>query len=561
MVEWCQKTDSFSLLARVGIALSLLVVSIVLFALPQPNLLTVNGIPFLAYFALVPVFLLVRFVSWKTVWLWGIAYGVGSYCLFTYWLAAFHPLGIFVISFMYGLYLMIAFPLLKAAASLFPRWGWLVQGIVWCAYDYVKTLGFSGFHYGVLTYSQWQINPLIQIVDLVGVWGLDALITFTSAWFTAVIVDAYRNRKLEACSCRFRALVKAIPSACKSHIISGCVWLVLFLAVLVYGFVSPVDYSQEPHVDVALIQQNSDPWIGGVPAYQRDLQTLKRLSSEAIAEHPEVDLVVWPETAFVPRINWHYQHRYERDKFQLVDELLRFIEESPVPFVIGNDHGVDTVGNRVLDYNAVLLFEPGVNTLPPSPQVYGKMKLVPFTEYFPFDRQFPKLYEMLLNGDTHMWEPGTEPVVFNVVGNDGTTSISFSTPICFEDTFGFVGRRFVNAGAQAFVNLSNDAWSKSLACQYQHLSMAVFRSVENRVPSVRATTTGQTCIIDPNGRIVAMAKPFEETYLVGSIPVLDKSEKTLYTRWGDYVGVIFAVSSTLILIAGFVRACITRKRT
>ena len=56
MVEWCQKTDSFSLLARVGIALSLLVVSIVLFALPQPNLLTVNGIPFLAYFALVPVF-------------------------------------------------------------------------------------------------------------------------------------------------------------------------------------------------------------------------------------------------------------------------------------------------------------------------------------------------------------------------------------------------------------------------------------------------------------------------------------------------------------------------
>lgn len=555
MVERCQKTDSHSLLARCGIALSLLVISIILFALPQPNLLTVQGIPFLAYFALVPVFLLVRFVSWKTVWLFGIAYGVGAYCLFTYWLATFHPLGIFVISFMYGLYLMVAFPLLKAAASLFPKWGWLVQGVVWCAYDFVKTLGFSGFHYGVLSYSHWRWTPLIQIVDVVGIWGLDALITFTSAWFTAVIVDAYRNRAVEGCGCRLKAFVRALPTACRAHWISGCCWLVVFVGVLVYGFVSPVDYSQEPQVEVALIQQNSDPWVGGMTAYQRDLKTLMRLSDQALAQNPQVDFVVWPETAFVPRIAWHYRHRYERDKFQLVQELLQYLDRASVPFVIGNDHGVDGVGNRILDYNAVLLFKPGENTLPPTPDIYSKMKLVPFTEYFPFDKQFPQLYQMLLNGDTHMWEPGVEPVVFEVDG------LRFSTPICFEDTFGFVGRRFVNAGAQAFVNLSNDAWSKSLACQYQHLSMAVFRSVENRVPTVRSTTTGQTCIIDPNGRILAMAEPFVETYLVGSIPVLDKTEKTVYTRLGDYVGVIFAMAAILLLLAGLLARMLRKVRT
>ncbi len=555
MVERCQKTDSHSLLARCGIALSLLVFSIILFALPQPNLLTVQGIPFLAYFALVPVFLLVRFVSWKTVWLLGVAYGVGAYCLFTYWLATFHPLGIFVISFMYGLYLMVAFPLLKAAASLFPKRGWLVQGVVWCAYDFVKTLGFSGFHYGVLAYSHWRWTPLIQIVDVVGIWGLDALITFTSAWFTAVIVDAYRNRDVEGCGCRFKALLRALPAACRAHWISGCCWLVVFVGVLVYGFVSPADYSQEPQVEVALIQQNSDPWVGGMSAYQRDLKTLMRLSDQALAQNPQVDFVVWPETAFVPRITWHYQHRYERDKFQLVQELLQYLDRAPVPFVIGNDHGVDGVGNRILDYNAVLLFKPGENTLPPTPDIYSKMKLVPFTEYFPFDKQFPKLYQMLLNGDTHMWEPGVEPVVFEVDG------LRFSTPICFEDTFGLVGRRLVNAGAQAFVNLSNDAWSKSLACQYQHLSMAVFRSVENRVPTVRSTTTGQTCIIDPNGRILAMAEPFVETYLVGSIPVLDKTEKTVYTRLGDYVGVIFALAAVLLILAGLVARMLRKART
>jgi apolipoprotein N-acyltransferase len=90
--------------------------------------------------------------------------------------------------------------------------------------------------------------------------------------------------------------------------------------------------------------------------------------------------------------------------------------------------------------------------------------------------------------------------------------------------------------------------------------MAVFRSVENRVPTVRATTTGQTCIIDPNGKILAMAEPFVETYLVGSIPVMDKSVKTIYTRLGDYVGVIFAVTSGLLLVVGLVVRCISRKR-
>ncbi len=551
MVERCQKIGSLSLLARCCIALSLLVLSILLFALSQPNLLTVHGIPFLVYFALVPVFLLVRLVSWRTVWLWGMVYGVGSYCLFTYWLATFHPLGIFVISFMYGLYLMLVFPLLKAAASFFPKWGWLVQAVVWCAYDYVKTLGFAGFHYGVLSYSQWRMTALIQIVDLVGIWGLNALIVFSSAWITAVVLDACRIRD---CGWGLKALVRALPSACRSHWISGCCWLVALGATLIYGFISPIDYSQNPQVKVALIQQNSDPWVGGMGAYQRDLKTLMWLSDQALAQNPDVDFVVWPETAFVPRIGWHYQHRYNRDSFQLVQELLQYLDKAPVPFVIGNDHGVDGTGNQILDYNAVLLFEPGKNTLPPQPAVYGKMKLVPFTEHFPFDKQFPTLYQMLLNGDTHMWTPGTVPVVFEVGG------LQFSTPICFEDTFGFVGRRFVNAGAQAFVNLSNDAWSKSLACQYQHLSMAVFRSVENRVPTVRSTTTGQTCIIDPNGRIVAMADSFTETWLVGSIPVLDKTRKTVYTRLGDYVGVIFAVAAALLLVAGLVAGILRKSR-
>jgi apolipoprotein N-acyltransferase len=137
-----------------------------------------------------------------------------------------------------------------------------------------------------------------------------------------------------------------------------------------------------------------------------------------------------------------------------------------------------------------------------------------------------------------------ESVVFSHGG------VNFGTPICFEDTFGYIGRRFVNQGANALINLSNDAWSKSLACQYQHLSMAVFRTVENRIPAVRATASGQTAIIDPNGKVIAMAEPFTETYLVGKIPVLDRTKKTLYTRWGDYAGLVFVIFAGAVLIFG-----------
>ncbi len=532
----------------------LLVISILFFALPQPNIFSVQGFPLFAYIAFVPVFLLVRLVSWKEIWFYGLLYGIGSYCLFTYWLASFHPMGIFVISFMYGLYLMFTFPLLKAVNSFFPKYGWIAQWVVLCSYDYVKTLGFAGFNYGVMAYSHWRWLPMIQCTDVLGVWGLDAFILFFSAWVSILIVDAYKLN----CSDENKNWIKCLFVSVKKHLISIGIWFFALVSIFIYGFISPVDYSNDKSIQVALIQQNSDPWVGGVKAYKKDLNTLIRLSDEAIANNPEVDFVVWPETAFVPRIEWHYKHRYDREKFELVEKLLNFINNSKVPFVFGNDHGIDGYTSDgqygVIDYNSVLLFRPGVNVIPPKPEIYSKMKLVPFTEYFPFDKAFPKLYELLLNGDTHMWEPGLEPVVFDIDG------LKFGTPICFEDTFGFVCRRFVNAGANSFVNLSNDAWSKSLACQYQHLSMAVFRSVENRVPAVRATTTGQTSVIDPNGKILDMAEPFIETYLIGNIPVRENMNKTIYTKYGDYVGVIFAVLSVILFIAGLTINFIKKKK-
>lgn len=523
--------------------ISLLVLTILLFALAQPNIITTQGIPLAAYFMYLPMFLLINRVSWKTVWLYGLLCGVGCYCLFTYWLASFHPMGISVISLLYGFQFLLLFPLLKLA-GVSSKKGWILQWLILCAYEYVKTIGFAGFHYGLTAYSHWRCTTIIQCADIVGVWGINALITFPSAWLSSFFKPAFLENSPDFKKLNFKSFIK-------NSFIPITIWICFFISAIVYGITVQKDYSDYDTKTVALIQTNTDPWIGGDQAFTRDLESLIRLSDDALIKNPKIDFVVWPETAFVPRIEWHYKHRYNQDRFSLVNNLLLYLDNVSVPFVIGNDYGIDGYTRSgiydVVDYNAVLLFKPGENVIPPHPEKYLKMHLVPFTEHFPYEKYFPKLYELLLNGDTHMWEPGLSADVFTING------FKFASPVCFEDTFGYIGRLFVQEGAQAFVNLSNDAWSKSLACQYQHLSMAVFRSIENRVPSVRATASGQTCIIDPNGKITNMAEPFTETYLVGTIPVVHTKKQTVYTQYGDIVGILFVIISGVLFCVVLIR--------
>lgn len=512
--------------------LGLLLIGVLCFALAHPTDLCNSGLPFLSYFAFIPIFLLTQRASWKSVWIYGFAYGTLGYCVFVSWLATFNPASMPVIAGMYGLYLMVAFPLMKAVAIFFPKYKAFAQWVVWCAYEYVKTLGFSGFHYGVTAYSHWQFIPFIQAASLVGVFGLSAVLTFPSAWFTAVINDESKSWKEKFLN----------------HKISAIIWLSVYVFVLIFGFVSQKDYSNYETRKVALIQTNSDPWVGGEQAYEKDLDILIKQSDLALENNPDVDFVVWPETAFVPRIQWHYEKRQNRYCYELVTRLLNYIDSKNVPFIIGNDDavmGYDSYGvYDLIDFNAAFLFTPKENVIPPNPEKYRKMHLVPFTEHFPFKEQLPFVYRMLEENDTHFWEKGIEPKVFEIDG------LKFSVPICFEDTFGYIGRRFVNEGARAFVNMSNDAWARSRACQLQHLSMAVFRSVENRVPTVRSTASGETVIIDPNGRITSSIPSFEENYLVGEIPLIDDYKATLYTKFGDYAGVFFIILAFGILLFG-----------
>jgi apolipoprotein N-acyltransferase len=229
-----------------------------------------------------------------------------------------------------------------------------------------------------------------------------------------------------------------------------------------------------------------------------------------------------------------------------------YLEAQEVPFVVGNSDGQlarNAAGElERVDYNAVLVFEAGGALQ----DTYRKLHLVPFTEHFPYERQLPWLHRLLVENNTNFWREGSEWTVFELDG------VRFSTPICFEDTFGYLSREFVRQGAEVIVNLTNDLWSYSEPSAMQHMGMAVFRAVENRRSLVRSTNGGMTTIIDPNGTLLDLYPPFKEGYLAGDVPVYTDAD-TLYTAWGDWLAAVFVGSAGAALLFGVARRIFRRR--
>ncbi len=518
--------------------LLLAVLGAVLFDLSHPNYLNLNGFPFLAYIALLPFFLLLKRTKLKFSFLWGAFSGGFSYFLFNFWIIFFHPIAIYIIIAKYCIIYSLLFFVLKIIDSYVVKYGFIFQAIAWVAFEYFNTLGFLGYSYGIMGYTQWNFPVLIRVSSIFGVWGISFLLVFFSACTASFLFEFYKE--------------KDIKNVYKRYKLPMMIWLGTFFAFILYGAFTKIDFSDNSKVKIALVQPNHDPWVGNFEVYKNNYEALKILSEKALKDYPDLDLVVWPETAFIPRIKWHYKYSDSSNpSSSLVRDLLNFLNNQRVPFLIGNDDGVlgkkfsdnsfDNFEDKRLDYNAALLFIPKKNILPPEPHTYRKTHLVPFTEHFPYQKLFPRLYEFLKENDTHFWEKGKEANLLEF------KNLKIGTPICFEDTFGYISKVFSRKGANIIINLTNDAWANSAVSQYQHLSMAVFRAVENRLPVLRATSSGQTAFIDQNGKIQNMLSPFVKDVLIADVTVLTERHKTVYSYLGDFFGILCTVVLVLNL--------------
>ncbi|MCP5116623.1 MAG: apolipoprotein N-acyltransferase, partial [bacterium] len=153
---------------------------------------------------------------------------------------------------------------------------------------------------------------------------------------------------------------------------------------------------------------------------------------------------------------------------------------------------------------------------------YDKMFLVPFGEFIP--PGFTWINRITNEGGD--FAPGEQVIVPAAAGH------RLGSFICYESVFPDLVRRFADAGAEVFINLSNDGYFGGSAAREQHLLIARMRAAENRRWILRSTNDGITASIDPAGRVVRTTEEFTRTAV--RLPFSYISETTLYTRFGDW---------------------------
>jgi apolipoprotein N-acyltransferase len=513
-----------------------------LFSFAFPGFLSEKGIGVIAFFALVPLFAVIRQTSWKAICFYGFLFGFSFYTLFNYWLTTFHPLAILLVPIIKGGEMVMLFPALKAADRYFKRWGFIVQAIIWVAYSYLSQSWFAGYPYGTISSAVYTFLPFIQIAEFSGIWGITFIMILPQAFFGRYVADQYAGAH------------QNIVTFLQSYRVTVILYGVAMAGIFLYGWITLAlwaDREPDQNWRVATVQHNADSWKGGYATYKRNFNNLRTMSLQALQEHP--DMIIWSETAFVPSVHWHTTYKTDEATADLVDEFVAFGKSLPVPLLTGNPEGVlddpsapplnpDGSWNRK-DYNTVIMFEGGEIR-----ETYRKQHLVPFTEHFPYEKQLPWLYNLLLANDYNWWEKGYDPVVF--VTDEG---VHFSTPICFEDVFGYLSTGFVRNGADVIVNMSNDSWSGAVSAEMQHLALAVFRSIENRRTTVRGTNSGITAVILPTGEVVDPMEPFTRGWHIYDVRVYDSDEFTFYTRYVDILAYITIVASAILLLFGFGR--------
>jgi apolipoprotein N-acyltransferase len=184
-------------------------------------------------------------------------------------------------------------------------------------------------------------------------------------------------------------------------------------------------------------------------------------------------------------------------------------------------------------YNSILL----VGT--DQRQVYRKRHLVPFGEYFPVPAKVREWLRMMSLPHSDLSAGDAEQPLL-VAANGARLAIV----VCYEDAFG-AEQLYAFPEASIMINMSNDAWFGDSIAPHQHLQMARMRSLEVGRHTIRATNTGVSAFIGPDGKILKSGPQFEPLSL--TMDVQPRRGATPYVRGGNMpvIGLCLIIISLL----------------
>ncbi|WP_428940468.1 apolipoprotein N-acyltransferase [Fontivita pretiosa] len=572
-MSWIGTTESTGVLRRMAL---LVASALLLFAALAPV-----GQFYLAWIGLVPWLVAVRPArTVRAAFGWGWLGGAAFFAFSLGWLWRATIPGTIGLVLYLALFWGMAGALMHLGRLLQPRHAERTHGggifasamliaAIWTATEWLRGFLLSGFPWAFLGHTQSPLPTMCQIADFAGVYG----VSFWVALINAIVLFAI-----------FHPARRAVAAA-------AALTLPVLLGVLGYGIfrMAQMWHTIRPGPVVLVVQPNFPHERGGrQPVTQQQqidfhfglTRQALRQTAGGSATQPPVDLVVWSETV-MPALNVEARTEpglggaaFLQQTHQMLSELTATHRVALITggYFVGGWQG--TIGSRrATDIrNAAFFYDRSGRQ---SEARYDKIHLVPFAEFLPLRESAPAIYRVLrwlaaysVDYPLVAADPSAM-TVFTLDGGDGdrvgSRSWRLVTPICFEDTdAALIARMFRppnNASdprrkrADILVNITNDGWFRGVQ-QAQHLQAAIFRSIENRVPTARADNTGISGFIDSVGRTHGLIPV--RTAGTSRQRLLIDDRLTVYTRFGDvFAMVCVAVAAGVALwpLLGRTRRC------
>jgi len=447
--------------------------------------------------------LIMVFASWQDITparalLRGYLFGLGAFGLGVSWVyISIHDYGhagVASASFLTGLFVgfWALFPALAGwlSVKLKLNKGIISLPLLWTLIDYVRgVMVLNGFPWLLGAYSQLE-SPLAGYIPILGAYGTGFLLALTAS--VIVFMIRTKNRRL-------------LPAA-----VVAVIWIA-------GGLLQTITWTHKSGeaIRVSLVQGSITQDKKWLP--ENRLKTLL-LYKKLTEEHWDSDVIIWPETA-----------------------IPAFLSEVYQPFLLplsetAKQHNTDLIISVPMQGKTEGEIYNGVITLGKDTGMYRKNHLLPFGEYLPW-QPVSGFVLQALNIRLGNFTPGGVAQPFLKAA-----TYPFITSICYEDAFGDAA---INGlpDAAFLVNVTNDGWFGNSIEPHQHLQIARMRAMETGRFLLRATNTGATAFVAPDGKIIKQAPLFKATVLTGSITPM--RGMTPYARLGDKP---FIYLMTLLLV-------------
>jgi len=376
---------------------------------------------------------------------------------------------------------------------------------------------------------------LNRVADLGGAYGL----SWVLVWTSALAAEAW------------------MATASLHRFGLGSVAMATVLCLGIYGTMPIETTPSSRMIDVAIVQgsikrsesddvraANAASWA----IYHQLTESMFAVGATKSTRPP--DLVLWPETTL---------RSYLQHDLYYSAQLQRLARQLGGALMLGA-LGRGEEGARTGEYNSAFVYRPDAA----RPEHYSKRHLLAFGEYAPG----PFLWAGWRTTGDFAADLGSHPSLmrFSARDRDASSVAGGSVPrsrwqptvhhaapsICFEALTPGGFNTQVQAGADLLVNLSDDGWFGPDLGPILHLNGVRLRAVETRRWLLRASGSGISAIVAPDGSVVESLDSGVRNVLRYPVPL--RSDLTFYIRWGNWPVLLSTIGVAMAMLLRLRRA-------